>query len=249
MSDYGLCLSGGPLPVDGTNVYLTQPTVRQILRVGEQGFLTVVQLFCRTNRFLTDVREANPAFENVDDFILLMMTLTQKDADSIRADVGLFFDLVFPDFEVTPSPESLDFARDGTVVGAVTPETFKGFQRAIDKLFLPHGGDNAEDYNPTNAYAAKIAKQLEESRKKVAEEHGETNKGFTSVYGSFVSILSTGIPMDINSLLDYTPFQLCDTFARYWLKVKYDFYQRISTTPMMDVSKVDKPEEWTKDII
>ena len=51
--------------------------------------------------------------------------------------------------------------------------------------------------------------------------------------------------LDINVLFSYTPFQLYDAFLRYWKKVAYDIYQKVSTTPLMDVSKMDKPDDWS----
>jgi hypothetical protein len=48
--------------------------------------------------------------------------------------------------------------------------------------------------------------------------------------------------IDINILLNYTPFQLYNTFTRYWKKVSSDFYQRVSTMPMMDTSKMEEPD-------
>ena len=51
--------------------------------------------------------------------------------------------------------------------------------------------------------------------------------------------------LDINVLFSYTPFQLYDAFLRYWKKVAYDIYQKVSTTPLMDVSKMDTPDDWS----
>ena len=54
--------------------------------------------------------------------------------------------------------------------------------------------------------------------------------------------------MDINILYNYTPFQLQNAFNRYWKKVSSDLYQKVSTTPMMDVSKMEEPDDWSANI-
>ena len=54
--------------------------------------------------------------------------------------------------------------------------------------------------------------------------------------------------MNINELYNYTPFQLLDAFKRYAAKMAYDLYQRVSTMPMMDVSKMDEPKNWVDDL-
>ena len=54
--------------------------------------------------------------------------------------------------------------------------------------------------------------------------------------------------MDINIFFNYTPFQLCDAFNRYFLKVQHDLYMKVSTTPLMDVSSMEQPEAWTDNL-
>ena len=52
--------------------------------------------------------------------------------------------------------------------------------------------------------------------------------------------------MDINIFYNYTLFQLCDAYNRYMSKLQSDFYSRVSTMPFMDVSKMERPKEWTR---
>ena len=54
--------------------------------------------------------------------------------------------------------------------------------------------------------------------------------------------------MDINIFFNYTPFQLYDAFARYFSKVSCDLYTKVSTTPLMDVSNMDEPKEWVRNL-
>ena len=69
-----------------------------------------------------------------------------------------------------------------------------------------------------------------------------------SLYGSYISVMSVGMGIDINVLFQYTPFQLYDLFNRYWKKNSSDFYLRVSTMPMMDTSGMEEPEPWTDNL-
>ena len=64
-----------------------------------------------------------------------------------------------------------------------------------------------------------------------------------TLFGTYTSVLSVGMNLDINILYNYTPFQLYNLFSRYWKKINSDFYQKVSTTPMMDVSKMEEPDD------
>ena len=78
----------------------------------------------------------------------------------------------------------------------------------------------------------------------------EKNSGKVSqsLIGSYTSILSVGMGMDINIFYNYTLFQLYDSFLRYTTKIQYDFYMRVSTMPMMDTSEMKEPNNWLDDL-
>ena len=78
----------------------------------------------------------------------------------------------------------------------------------------------------------------------------EKNSGQVSqsLIGSYTSILSVGMGMDINIFYNYTLFQLYDSFLRYTTKMQYDFYMRVSTMPMMDTSEMKEPNNWLDDL-
>lgn len=104
-------------------------------------------------------------------------------------------------------------------------------------------------YDPANQRASEIAEKLKKGREKVAEiKSKDSGNENMSIFGTYASVLSIGMNMDINIFYNYTPFQLYDAFSRYWFKVSYDFYQKLASTPLMDVSKMDAPREWSNNI-
>ena len=81
-------------------------------------------------------------------------------------------------------------------------------------------------------------------REKKLRFEDKNKKKANSIFGNYASALSIGLAIDINVIYNYTPFQLFDSIKRYTLKMAYDLYQKVATTPMMDVSKMDEPDNW-----
>lgn len=244
--DVGLYLSGSPVPVNMCAIYVTQPTIKQILQFGEVDFLMGVHLLTNIEDFLGDIRnQGNLELDAMSDFQILMMLVEQD--PSVKKTLSILFELIFPDYEISYTKNSMNFSlRDDEqkkMIGQVTPFTFNMLQIVIKELFSLGGKTNGDDYNPANEAAQEIAKKLKRGKQKINELAGKNNKGDMSLFGTYASILSIGMMIDINVLFNYTPFQIQDSFNRYLLKVKYDLYQKVSTTPMMDTSKMEEPEE------
>ena len=66
-----------------------------------------------------------------------------------------------------------------------------------------------------------------------------------SIYSRYVSILAVGLQKDINSLVDYTVYQLKDEFKRFQLKQDFDIYLRAKLAGAKDLDEVDN---WMDDI-
>jgi len=66
-----------------------------------------------------------------------------------------------------------------------------------------------------------------------------------SLLGRYVSILAVGENKDINSLMNYTVYQIIDEFTRYQLKLRYDTWDRYRRA---GASNLDEPEDWLKNL-
>jgi hypothetical protein len=116
---------------------------------------------------------------------------------------------------------------------------YQVFCDTIDHLFsLP---TDRSKYNPANEKAKALVDKFKKRAEILAKQKGKADES-PSLFGSYISILSVGMNLDINIFFNYTPFQLYDIFNRYWKKVNSDFYQKVSTTPMMDTSKMEEPD-------
>lgn len=245
--DIGLYLSGAPVPLPECALFITQPTIKQIIQFGETNFLTAAHLIGQTEDYVKEIREGNPELKNKTDFQLLMI-LINEDAN-IRKYLSTFFELTFPDYEVKYESNSINFCltidEKQKVAGMVTMYSFESFQRGVRELFVIQT-DEKQDYNPANEAAKKIAEKLKKGREKINEDKGSGEN--ISLFGTYASILAIGLQMDINIFFNYTPFQIIDSFKRYWEKDSFDFYRRVSTMPMMDTSSMKEPEEWTRNL-
>lgn len=246
--DIGLYLSGAPIPLPECALYLTQPTIKQVVQFGETNFLMAVQLLGQTDNYFKEIKEGNPELAQKTDFQILMVLINED--KNVQKYLDTFFELTFPDYDVIYDKNSINFSLKASekqqISGMITMYSFECFQTAVKELFVIQS-DQREDYNPANEAAARIAEKLKKARKILGEQKdsGEDN---VSLFGTYASILSIGLQMDINLFFNYTPFQIVDSFKRYWEKDKYDFYRKVSTTPMMDVSKMEEPDEWTRNL-
>lgn len=232
-----LFLSGQDVPIVECNIIIHQPTIKQIVLFKETNFISAIQLFSQIDDNMARLRELNPLTEQFSDFELLMAMLNQD--DKVRDSINSFFELIFPRYKIEIRDKDICFYQNEQRVGMINLHNYKVFCDITDKLFgLPT--DNKK-YNPANKKAKELANKFKKRAEILAKQKGKEGES-PSLYGSYVSILSVGMNLDINILLNYTPFQLRDTFNRYWKKVNSDFYQRVSTMPMMDVSKMEEPD-------
>ena len=245
----GLMLSGQQVLIPGANLFITQPTINQIVTFGEDDFLIAVSLLGNTKRLIERIKQGNSELQMYPDFQLLMIVL-QEDL-SVRMLVENLFTLIFPNYLIQIEQAAINFLvqneedEDGQplLVGQIHPYNFEAFQNMLYDLFEPKGSKDEPDFQPANEAAAAIAAKLQKGREKRAEQRGPQ-----SLFGVYCSILSIGLNIDINILYNYTPFQLYDAYNRYVSKMESDFYMRVSTMPFMDTSKMDRPEEWTRNL-
>ena len=248
-----LYLSGQPVLVKGCNILIYQPRIKDIATAGEEEFLLAAQSVGNIEKLVAPIKKLGKSeLEMYSDFqLFLAMTVADE---NFKNSLDTFFDLIFPLYELHITENEITFSlkENGQTVGMVNPYNFEEFTRIIGNLFLINSDKDEEEvnYDPVNGKAAEIAEKLRAGREKVKEikkASGET-KDIGSLYANYISVLSIGTGVPISYYFDYTPFQLYDAFQRYWAKIGNDLYQKISTTPLMDVSQLEKPEEWSRNL-
>lgn len=242
--DLAQIYAGWPVKVNNCNIAVSQPSVKDICAFGEDNFLMGVQIFTGIERTVSPIKEGNSRLAMLEDFQVLMVILNED--DNLKRDMLEFFKLIFPEYNVRFDPGCISFliGDNKRIVGQINPMNFEEFKNTLQTLFLPKGSESAQDYNPANDAAARIAEKLKRGNQIRQQLALEEDKGTGSLFTNYVSILSVGMNISLESLFNYTPFQLYDTFIRYSKKIAFDLYQKIATTPMMDVSKMKEPDNW-----
>lgn len=242
--DIALYLSGQPVPIKACNIIAVQPSIKQIVAFGESDFLLAANFLGKPESHIEKIKKGNPDLNNYTDYQIYVALMRQD--GFLKESIDKFFILVFPDYEVNIE-EDIEFKQEDKRVGMINPFNVEAFKEVIKNLFLV--GSGGKDYNPVNGKAAELAKKFQKAHEKIqAMKSGPQESEKATLFGSYASILSIGMNMDINILYNYTPFQLQNAFNRYWKKVSSDLYQKVSTTPMMDVSKMEEPDDWSANI-
>jgi hypothetical protein len=239
-----LYLSGADVPIPECNIIIHQPSIKDICLFKETNFLTAATLLSHFHDNAEKLRKERPELSEYGD-VTLVLAAIQQDPE-LCSNVTNFFQLVFPRYSIDILENEIFFTEGDKRVGLLATHNYSSFEQVIKDLFLiPTKGDS---YNPQGKRAAAIAEKLKEREKILAQKKGLNKKVPPSLFGSYASILSIGMNIDINTIYNYTPFQLYDAFNRYWKKVSNDFYTKVSTTPMMDTSKMEEPESWSENI-
>ena len=244
----GLILSGQPILVPETNIYITQPKIKDIVLFGEDDFFTTVQMLVDMEKFTSMVKEGNSELNIISDFQLLLIMIDED--ITVKRMIQNLFTLIFPDYKIKITENSIDFLLTDTnqIVGRIHPFNFEHLQNVLNDIFIPQGDNDKEpDYNPANDMAAKIAEKIKKGREKVHAQKAAV-EGVHSIFADYCSTLSIGMHMDVNIFFNYTSFQLYDAYRRYFEKEQSDFYMRVSSMPMMDTSKMETPPPWQRNL-
>ena len=105
-------------------------------------------------------------------------------------------------------------------------------------------GKGEGEYNPADGFAAKIAAKLKARHDKLKKQHKEKDAP-KEIFNLYISILAVGEQKDINSLMNYTVYQLTDEFTRYQKKLAYDMHMQAI---MAGATDLDEVEYWMEDI-
>lgn len=244
----GLILSGQPIFIPEINIYITQPKIKDIVLFGEDDFFTTIQILVDMKKFTSMVKEGNSELNIISDFQLLLVMVEED--PTIKKMIQNLFILIFPDYKVEITENSIDFLlqENNQIIGRIHPFNFEHFQNALNDIFIPQGDNDREpDYNPANDMAAKIADKIKRGREKIHEQKAAA-EGAHSIFADYCSTLSIGMHMDINIFFNYTSFQLYDAYRRFFDKEQSDFYMRVSSMPMMDTSKMEVPSPWQRNL-
>lgn len=175
-------------------------------------------------------------------------------AKQIKICLQLVLTLLFPNYQINFLPSSIlllnhnkeQTEKQKVLIDKHNFNLFKTFIKQIFCLDIFFGEEVSEKYNPGGPQAKAIVQKFKKRRKKLAQmKKGKKQNESFSLFAQYISILAVGERKEINSLLQYTVYQLMDQFKRFTLKGDFDLYVKAKMAGAQDLQEV---KNWMGDI-
>lgn len=234
-------MAGIDIPIPECQLVIHQPKIRDIAFIGEEDFFKAIQCLTITKDLIAQQDET--LLSNTNNFQIFMTIMTEKEAKDRKDNVLDIMQLLFPDYEVFFTPQSI-LLKGKTDSKFIDINNFEFFQEVIRKIFCFNSDVMSQStFNPKSETAKKIAEKLNRGRQRVAAQKGETN---SSIFVQYLSVLTIAIPsMSLQDLLDLTMYQLFDLMERYGLYINWDIDIK---SRLAGASPDSKPDNWMKNI-
>lgn len=239
-----LLLSGNDIPIEEIHLLLHPPTIKEIAYIGEDAFFGGCEfLKFNKNKLNTEDRSR---LENISNFEILMSIMREKNpsVQKTKSFALMVLALLFPTYEIQIDEENMmiKFKQDEKEF-YLNKNNYDFFIKTLNEVLCLGGSANDSDYNPSGTLASQIADKLRDRHAKLAERNKGSQK--VAILSRYVSILAVGENKDMNSLLNYTIYQLFDEFKRFQLKLAWDIHIKAQLAGAKDLEEVD---DWMDDI-
>lgn len=240
--DYRLALMcGSDMAIPECQLVLHQPKIKEISMIGEDDFFVGAQCLCLNKSMFVEGKDVLANTNNFQIFMTIMST-KETEARDKRAAVEKVLGLLFPDYKILFTPRSLIYQRDGNSI-TIDQDNFENLQNVFHLVFCSKNGPmDQQAFNPADDKAREIAQKLMRGRQRIAAQNGSAN---SSTFTQYLSILTVGLQMELQSLTDLTMFQLYDLMERYSLYSNWD----IDVRSRLAGGKPDsRPDNWMKNL-
>lgn len=239
--DYRAALiCGVDIPLIECQLIAHQPKINEIALVGETNFFIGLQTLCL---YKTLFVEDKTLLDTINNFQIFMMIMSNADTKDKKQNVLDVLKIVFPQYKVLVTPNSLLFNLNGESI-LIDEKNFDIFQEYLRLIFcMKDGPMDQQAFNPANDKAREIAQKLMRGRERVAAQKGTAN---VSVFSQYISILTVGLQsMTMQSLIDLTIYQLYDLMERYQLYLRWELDIR---SRLAGAKPEDTVDNWMKNI-
>ena len=238
-----LLLSGNDIPFIEAKVTIHQPTLKEIGYIGERAFFLGSGLLDFSKGLLKTVDKTR--LNAYDDFDIFMSIVIDKNSDvkEIVENAFLVLTLIFPEYEVSvrKTEKPVIILKKDNKEFEINKNNFSAFKNIVHSMFSLKTESEKEDFNPHGNMAKKIAEKLKKRHEILLQQakNKENVDENTSVLSRYASILAIGLQKDLNSLMQYTIYQLYNEFQRFQLKVQWDAYIQAKMAGAKDLEEVD----------
>lgn len=232
-------ICGTDYPVPECQIVIHQPRIKEIAYIGEADFFSGIQCLClNKSMFVKD----ESLLRDTNNFQIFMTIMSEKEAADKKFAVQQVFTLLFPKYKVMMTPRSVLISGEGMTM-QIDETNFEYLQEALNSICcLKTGPMDQQSFNPANAKAREIAEKLMRGRQRVAAEKGQSN---ISIFSQYLSILTVGLHIPLQEMMDLTMFQLYDLVERYMLYINWDMDIR---TRLAGGKPESQPDNWMKNI-
>lgn len=238
--DYRLALlTGIDIPVPECQLTIHPPSIKEIALIGDKDFFIGVQCLCLYKSMFV---EDKTGLSNVNNFQIFMMIMREKEAKDKKEATQKVLMLLFPEYKILFTPNSLLLQKESETI-IIDANNFELLQEVLRQVFcMKNAPMDQTAFNPQGEKAREIAQKLQRGRDRIATERNDQN---SSIFTQYISTLSVGLRLPLQSMIELTMFQLYDLLERYMLWVNWDLDVR---TRLAGGKPDDKPDNWMKNI-
>ena len=243
-------ISGTDIPFRQGGLIIHQPILKEISFIGQDAFFTGCQYLNFSKQILREQDKKH--LGNLNDFEILMTIIKKDDIaiKRIKTCMELVLLLLFPNYKISFLPRSIMLTRkiDQNLQRHLIDENnFQVFKEMIAQIFCLKQTKNTLKYNPGGPQARALVQKFKKRQEKLArlKSRGQQEEQSISILSHYVSILAVGQKKDMNSLLQYTVYQLFDEFQRFKRKESFDIYVQAKMAGAQDLEEIDN---WMGDI-
>ena len=240
-----LLISGNDIPFPEAQLVIHQPSLKEIAFIGELAFFTGCELINFSKVLLEEQDKIN--LENKSNFDIIMSVVNDKTNEVTKENAEMFItllELILPQYQIKILKDQIVCFTQNEA-HSINNMNFEQFKQIIIKMFcLDKKSSDDMVYNPGGTRAAELAEKFYSARRKINKAKNKNQKKI-SILNRYVSILAVGLNKDINSLMNYTIYQIYDEFQRYELKQAFDIHLKAQMAGAKNLKEVD---EWMKDL-
>lgn len=233
-------ITGTDIPIPECQLIIKQPRIKDISYLGETDFFIGVQTLS-INKSMVKVEDKS-VLDQINNFQVFMTVINEKEMQDKRKKVESVFQL-FGLGKPSYTPQSLILTDNNNETHLIDANNFDYLQNAIKLITCAKEGPmDQQAFNPADETARQIAEKLMRGRQRVAAQKGSST---SSAFSRYLSVLTVGLHIPLQQLVECTMFQLYDLMERYVLHINWDLDIR---TRLAGGKPDSHPDDWMKNI-
>ena len=241
-----LFLSGQDILIPDTNILFHPPTLKEIALMGERNFFLGCGLLNMSKEKFLDSDIDLGMLDNLSDFDILYYLLTTPQLKE-GSDLGNYIDgviilleIIFANYLINYDNKQIKLYiqekdKDNIFIGAIDTNNYESFKQVLNISCSLMGDAKKDEYNPAGDLSRDIARKLEEAKKKLSQLKNGGKQEKVNILSKYASIMAIALKQDLDTMLNYTVFQLKDQYDRYLLKMTFDMNMKARLAGAKDV--------------